>query len=91
MPVLTLRQGQEAKVTILTTVVTDPNYAENLGFASNDKKFNVAITRAMVVFHYVSVPHILTHWNTLVAAHCSRKFRGHKEGLKVGEVLPVLP
>lgn len=69
-------QGQEEKIIFISTVLTRPESLkraqagggpeQNIGFLSNAKRFNVAITRAKVVnqtqhisFSPFSAPHIL--------------------------------
>lgn len=40
-------QGQERRVILVSTVRSNPEYTEcNLGFVRNEKRFNVAVTRA---------------------------------------------
>jgi hypothetical protein len=50
-------QGQEKKVIIVSTVRSNDQFVQfdcehNLGFVKNPKRFNVAITRAMVCINY---------------------------------------
>uniref|UniRef100_A0A665U5F6 RNA helicase n=1 Tax=Echeneis naucrates TaxID=173247 RepID=A0A665U5F6_ECHNA len=57
-------QGQERKVVLVSTVRSNPNYAEmdkkfSLGFVKNEKRFNVALTRAKALLIVVGNPMIL--------------------------------
>jgi len=68
-------QGQERKVIIVSTVRSTPEYVNTdtqykLGFLSNPKRFNVAITRAKALLIIVGNPHILSQdqdWAALLA------------------------
>jgi len=67
-------QGQERRVIIVSTVRSSPEYVTTdnqykLGFLSNPKRFNVAITRAKSLLVIVGNPHILsqdTDWRALL-------------------------
>jgi hypothetical protein len=67
-------QGQERKVIIISTVRSDPDLLEfdqhhNLGFLTNPKRFNVAITRAQAFLIVIGNPHVLVRdacWRELV-------------------------
>ncbi|RCV46448.1 hypothetical protein SETIT_9G532900v2 [Setaria italica] len=67
-------QGQEREVIIISTVRSTVKHNEfdkffNLGFLSNYKRFNVAITRAKSLLVIVGNPHIITkdrHWDRLL-------------------------
>lgn len=57
-------QGQERKVIIVSTVRSSVNYVQmdqdfNIGFLSNEKRFNVAMTRAKALLIVVGNPVIL--------------------------------
>ncbi|KAG1963131.1 helicase MOV-10 [Pimephales promelas] len=58
-------QGQERKVIIVSTVRSSVNYVQmdqdfNIGFLSNEKRFNVAMTRAKALLIVVGNPVILS-------------------------------
>ncbi|XP_065183800.1 putative helicase mov-10-B.1 [Sycon ciliatum] len=63
-------QGQERTVIIISTVRSQPKYLTmdktfSLGFLQNQKRFNVAITRAMALLIVIGNPYILNkddHW-----------------------------
>ncbi len=67
-------QGQERRVIIISTVRSSPKYVEidaeyNLGFVSNPKRFNVAITRACALLIVIGNPKVLAadpHWGSLL-------------------------
>lgn len=67
-------QGQEREVIIISTVRSTVKHNEfdrffNLGFLSNYRRFNVAITRARSLLVIVGNPHIITkdrHWDKLL-------------------------
>ncbi|XP_030456741.1 probable RNA helicase SDE3 [Syzygium oleosum] len=67
-------QGQESKVIIVSTVRSTIKHNEFdrvhcLGFLSNPRRFNVAITRAISLLIIVGNPHIITkdpYWNKLL-------------------------
>jgi helicase MOV-10 len=57
-------QGQERRIIILSTVRSSTDFLDsdkffNLGFVSNPKRFNVAVTRAKALLIVVGNPHIL--------------------------------
>ncbi|KAM3618064.1 uncharacterized protein V6R79_014760 [Siganus canaliculatus] len=67
-------QGQERRVILVSTVRSSPNYAEidqqfNLGFVKNEKRFNVAVTRAKALLIVVGNPRVLnadSTWKTFI-------------------------
>ncbi|KAG8096036.1 hypothetical protein GUJ93_ZPchr0013g37662 [Zizania palustris] len=67
-------QGQEREIIIISTVRSTIKHNEfdkffNLGFLSNYRRFNVAITRAKSLLIIVGNPHIITkdrHWDRLL-------------------------
>ncbi|PNT78149.1 hypothetical protein BRADI_1g74450v3 [Brachypodium distachyon] len=67
-------QGQEREIIIISTVRSTVKHNEfdkcfNLGFLSNYRRFNVAITRAKSLLIIVGNPHIVTkdrHWDKLL-------------------------
>lgn len=67
-------QGQERRVIIISTVRSSTEYLEqdrlfNLGFVTNPKRFNVAVTRAKALLIVVGNPHVLNsdrHWRRLL-------------------------
>ncbi|EEF45264.1 ATP-dependent helicase NAM7, putative [Ricinus communis] len=84
-------QGQERKVIVISTVRStvkhnDFDRAHCLGFLSNPKRFNVAITRAMSLLILIGNPHIVNkdpHWSKLLwycADHESYQGCGLPEG-----------
>ncbi|XP_035761375.1 putative helicase mov-10-B.2 isoform X5 [Neolamprologus brichardi] len=57
-------QGQERRVILVSAVRSSPDYTEidkdfNLGFVKNEKRFNVAVTRAKTLLIVVGNPRIL--------------------------------
>ncbi|KAL8171139.1 hypothetical protein V2J09_022943 [Rumex salicifolius] len=71
-------QGQEREVIIVSTVRSTVKHNEFdktfcLGFLSNPKRFNVAMTRARSLLIIVGNPHIIKkdwHWNQMLC-HCT--------------------
>ncbi|XP_050240644.1 probable RNA helicase SDE3 isoform X2 [Quercus robur] len=71
-------QGQEKKVIIISTVRSTIKHNEFdrtycLGFLSNPRRFNVAVTRAISLLVIIGNPHIINkdpHWNMLLW-HCA--------------------
>ncbi|VFQ78197.1 unnamed protein product [Cuscuta campestris] len=67
-------QGQEREVIIISTVRSTVKHNEHdklyyLGFLSNPRRFNVAITRAKSLLIVIGNPHIICqdeHWNKLL-------------------------
>ncbi|XP_036955977.1 putative helicase mov-10-B.1 [Acanthopagrus latus] len=62
-------QGQERKIIIISTVRSSLNYVKmdedfNIGFLSNEKRFNVAVTRARSLLIVVGNPVILSKDST---------------------------
>ncbi|XP_039261183.2 putative helicase MOV-10 [Styela clava] len=78
-------QGQEREVIIISTVRSDSKHLSfdakhNLGFLTDAKRFNVAITRAKSLLIIIGNPHILGlnfYWKTLLE-YCIEKnaYRG---------------
>nr|XP_010917774.2 probable RNA helicase SDE3 [Elaeis guineensis] len=70
-------QGQEREIIIISTVRSTVKHNEfdrvhNLGFLSNPRRFNVAITRARSLLIIVGNPHVVAkdrHWGKLLR-HC---------------------
>jgi helicase MOV-10 len=72
-------QGQERRVIILSTVRAETELIEshdikyNLGFVANEKRFNVAVTRAQALLIVIGHPGVLTtdkhRWLPLMC-HC---------------------
>uniref|UniRef100_A0A8D0ACU7 RNA helicase n=1 Tax=Sander lucioperca TaxID=283035 RepID=A0A8D0ACU7_SANLU len=68
-------QGQERKIIIVSTVRSSINYVKmdkdfNIGFLSNEKRFNVALTRARSLLIVVGNPVILNkdpHWEKFIS------------------------
>ena len=83
-------QGQERRVIILSTVRASQEFVESdarhsLGFLSNKKRFNVAITRAQALLIVIGHPQVLAtepSWRALLK-HC------HDNGGCIG--VPVTP
>lgn len=73
-------QGQERRVIIITTVRTNSDLLEsdrrhNLGFLSNPKRFNVAVTRAKSLLILIGSPQLLMedpYWSELIRLCISR-------------------
>jgi superfamily I DNA and/or RNA helicase len=73
-------QGQEKRVIILSTVRSSQEFLEfdarhSLGFLTNAKRFNVAITRPMCLLIVIGHPGVLSgcpNWRALID-HCHRK------------------
>jgi helicase MOV-10 len=68
-------QGQERRVIIISTVRSENDLLEfdekyNLGFVANEKRFNVAVTRAKALLIVVGNPRVLEtdkkHWLPLL-------------------------
>ncbi|KAM8753802.1 putative helicase mov-10-B.1 [Acanthopagrus schlegelii] len=62
-------QGQERRVIMVSTVRSSPDYTEidkqfNLGFVKNEKRFNVAVTRAKALLIVVGNPRVLSNDET---------------------------
>jgi helicase MOV-10 len=74
-----LFQGQERRVMIISTVRSSEEFISfdqrhNLGFLTNSKRFNVAITRAKALLIVIGNPKVLStdsNWNELIV-HCKR-------------------
>uniref|UniRef100_A0A8C7D9M8 RNA helicase n=1 Tax=Oncorhynchus kisutch TaxID=8019 RepID=A0A8C7D9M8_ONCKI len=72
-------QGQERKIIMVSTVRSSINYVKmdqdfNIGFLTNEKRFNVAMTRAKALLIVVGNPVILNKdptWEKLVLHHLS--------------------
>jgi len=70
-------QGSERRVVIISTVRSSVEYMDfdarhQLGFVANEKRFNVAITRAQALLIVIGNPRILEHdknWSAFVQ-HC---------------------
>ncbi|KAF1391972.1 hypothetical protein PFLUV_G00047620 [Perca fluviatilis] len=68
-------QGQERKIIMVSTVRSSINYVKmdkdfNIGFLSNEKRFNVALTRARSLLIVVGNPVILNkdpHWEKFIS------------------------
>jgi len=69
-------QGQERRVIIISTVRSsqkfiDSDIKRNLGFLKNEKRFNVAVSRAQALLITIGNPKVLMkdfHWATLIAS-----------------------
>jgi helicase MOV-10 len=69
-------QGQEKRVIIMSTVRASKEFVKSdtkhqLGFLTNPKRFNVAITRAKALLIVVGQPEVLAvdrHWRALIAS-----------------------
>jgi len=67
-------QGMERRIIIISTVRSSVEYIEydikyQLGFISNPKRFNVAITRAQALLIVIGNPYVLSqdkYWNSLL-------------------------
>ncbi|CAL8367026.1 unnamed protein product [Lota lota] len=67
-------QGQERMVILVSTVRSSPKYTEldqqfTLGFVKNEKRFNVAVTRAKALLIMVGNPRVLSTdhvWNSFI-------------------------
>ncbi|CAA6662775.1 unnamed protein product [Spirodela intermedia] len=90
-------QGQEREVMILSTVRSTVKYNEfdrvhNLGFLTNPRRFNVAITRARSLLVIVGNPHVITKdlcWDQLLR-YCADN--GSYQGCPLPEPeMPNLP
>lgn len=62
-------QGQENRIIIISTVRSNPSYLSTdvkygIGFLQNDKRFNVAVTRAKSLLIVIGNPNILRHNNS---------------------------
>mmetsp|Transcript_2545 Transcript_2545/g.4761 ORF Transcript_2545/g.4761 Transcript_2545/m.4761 type:complete len:1100 (-) Transcript_2545:102-3401(-) len=76
-------QGSERRVIIVSTVRSSTDYIESdnrhkLGFLSNPKRFNVAITRAQALLIVIGNPALLQHdkyWDSFI--QFCRKHRGY--------------
>lgn len=70
-------QGQERKVVIVSTVRSTIKHNEFdkthcLGFLSNPRRFNVAVTRAISLLIIIGNPHIISKVLTLLTSHHQR-------------------
>lgn len=82
-------QGQERRVIIISTVRSSDRYIEHdhkfkLGFLVNEKRFNVAITRAQALLIIIGNPKVLAsdpHWAALLQSCVAR-------GAYTGDVQP---
>uniref|UniRef100_A0A8C5C8Y8 RNA helicase n=1 Tax=Gadus morhua TaxID=8049 RepID=A0A8C5C8Y8_GADMO len=83
-------QGQERMVMLVSTVRSSPKYADHdqqfdLGFVKNEKRFNVAVTRAKALLIMVGNPIVLGTdpvWNSFIE-HC--KDNGGYTGVSYAE------
>ena len=76
-------QGQERPIIIITTVRSSENESEagtdalrGLGFLRSEKRFNVAVTRAMSLLIVIGDPHLLAgdpSWLTFLK-HCIAEY-----------------
>ncbi|XP_058491151.1 putative helicase mov-10-B.2 isoform X1 [Solea solea] len=85
-------QGQERRVILVSTVRSSPEYTDidkhfNLGFVKNEKRFNVALTRAKALMIVVGNPRVLNTdptWARFIQ-YCSD--RGGYDGVHYANVL----
>ncbi|OXU23365.1 hypothetical protein TSAR_012472 [Trichomalopsis sarcophagae] len=84
-----LFQGQEKEIIILSTVRSKTFYHDNrrhIGFLSNEKRFNVATTRAKALLIVVGSPAILqtdkSWWHLLKFCQFNNAYRGVKFNLR---------